>query len=85
MAGPATSDGALGQMTGLVMSEWRWDGAGWGERGDIGQLTMVAAGKRIPPWLFKQGMSCGLISAPYSRALRSHRSASFTQQFCALF
>lgn len=53
-----------------------WVEAGWcwlGRRGDVDQLTMLAAGKRILPWLFKQGMSCCLISTLYSRALRSHR------------
>lgn len=32
-AGPGLSDRALCQMTSLVMSEWRWGGAGWEEGG----------------------------------------------------
>lgn len=32
-AGPGPSDRALCQMTGLVMSEWRWGGASWEEGG----------------------------------------------------
>lgn len=32
-AGPGPSDRVLCQMTGLVMSEWRWGGASWEEGG----------------------------------------------------
>lgn len=31
VAGPGPSDRAQCQMTGLVISEWRWGGAGWEE------------------------------------------------------
>lgn len=51
-----------------------------GGGGYVGQLTMLAAGKRILPRLFKPGMSCCLISALCYRVLRSQRSASSTQR-----
>ena len=63
-AGP--SDQALSQMTGLVMSERRW-GWLWFGRREV-SWHPLAAGKRFPPWLFKQGMPRCLISALHCRA-----------------
>lgn len=86
LAGLWPLDKALCQMTSLVMSEEvGWHRLGRGAGRDIGQLTMLVAGKRILPRLFKQGISCCLISALCSRVLRSPCSMSSTLYRFALW